>query len=317
MSNSQKKRRSQINVLVVYVATMFICLVIFGGCAVVLLDVFVTQPAKEKAEQELMQSQQNETEQAEEDYSFARETILFVGAQGETINGMALIRVLPDEGSIRLVPVSKYTMSEVGGTSGTVAQLFESGGMAYLKAAVENAFGIKCDKYIKISNDGFKALVEYAGGTSNYTFPEDLYYKNEDTGELTSFSAGAATRTLWGDDIRRILTYPLYSDGEKTKVQAVGELGVSIINSGFLINAEELSNNLTNIFNTIYNNSDTDITSQGFKNVKPAYEYLLETTSSPATYRMPKGVWGDNGYFTVDSEFKNELTEYFMLAEQE
>ena len=165
--------------------------------------------------------------------------------------------------------------------------------------------------------DGFKALVEYAGGTSSYTFPEELYYKNEETGELTSFSQGPASRTLWGDDIRRILTYPLYADGEKTKVQAVGELGASIINSGFLTNAEEITNNLTNIFNTIFNNSDTDITSRSFKEVKPAYEHLLEISQSPATYRMPKGTWGDNGYFSVDTEFKTEIKEYFELIEQE
>ena len=307
--STQKKKSSQINVLVVYVATMFICLVIFGSCAVMLLDIFVTQPAKKKAQEELASSTENSGEAEEEDYSYARETILFVGAQGETINGM--------EGSVKIVPVSKYTLSDVGGTSGTIAQLFESGGMSYLKAAVENAFDIECDKYIKISNEGFKALVEYTGGTSSYTFPEELYYKNEETGELTSFSQGAATRTLWGDDIRRILTYPLYTDGEKTKVQAVGELGASIINSGFLTNAEEITNNLTNIFNTIFNNSDTDITSRSFKEVKPAYEHLLEISRSPATYRMPKGTWADNGYFSVDPEFKTEIKEYFALIEQE
>lgn len=315
--STQKKRRSQINVLVVYVATMLICLVVFGSCAVLLLDIFVTQPAKKKAQEELTNNPDSSVLETEEDYSYANETILFVGAQGETINGMAVIRVLPGEGDIKIVPVSKYTLSQVSGTSGTIAQLFESGGMTYLKSAVENAFGITCDKYIKISNDGFKALVEYTGGTSSYTFPEELYYKNEETGELTSFSQGPATRTLWGDDIRRILTYPLYADGERTRVQAVGELGASIINSGFLANAEELSGNLTNIFNTVFNNSDTDITSKSFKKVKPAYEHLLETSTSPATYRMAKGTWGDNGYFTVDPEFKTEIIEYFALNEQE
>ena len=124
--STQKKRSSQINVLVVYVATMFICLVIFGSCAVLLLDIFVTQPAKKKAQEEQMAQTENGGESEEEDFSFARETILFVGAQGETKNGMAIIRVLPDGGSVKIVPVSKYTLSEVGGTSGTVAQLFET-----------------------------------------------------------------------------------------------------------------------------------------------------------------------------------------------
>lgn len=313
MSTNSRKKKSQINVLVVYVATMLVCVILFGSCAIYLLDVFVKEPAKKKAEAAANSENNQSQEDAAIDYSFARETILFVGANGETINGMALIRSMPDKGQIHIVPISKYTLSQAGGSSGTLASLYESGGITYLKSAVESAFSITCDKYIKITDDGWKGLVEYFGGTSSYNFPEDLYYKNEETGELTSFSAGAATRTLWGDDLRRIITYPLYSDGEKTKLQVVGEVGVSIINSGFLTNSKELKNNLQSIFNTIFNNSDTDITATSFKKVKPAYEYLLETTRSPATYRMPKGSWDQSGYFTVDPEFPAELKEHFEI----
>lgn len=300
--------------LVVYVATMLVCVLLFGSCAVYLLDIFVKEPARKKAEEaaigELDQAEEDEVE----DYSFANETILFVGANGETINGMALIRSLPEKGKVYILPISKYTLSSANGSSGTLLSLFQSGGISYLKSAVESAFSLTCDKYIRISDDGWKSLVEYFGGTSDYNFPEDLYYKNEETGELTSFSKGAATRTLWGDDLRRIITYPTYSDGEKTKLQVVGEVGVSVINSGFLTNVEEIKNNLQNIFNCIFNNSDTDITAASFKMVKPAYEHLLETANSPATYRMPTGSWDQSGYFTVDPKFPADLKEYFEIS---
>ena len=46
-----KKRASQAPVLLAYVMTMLVCLVIFGSAAVVLLDMFVTQP-KERREKE-------------------------------------------------------------------------------------------------------------------------------------------------------------------------------------------------------------------------------------------------------------------------
>lgn len=313
MSTNTKKKNSQIKVLVVYVATMLVCVILFGSCAIYLLDVFVKEPARKKAES-LANEENNQTEDiAKEDYSSASQTILFVGANGEAINGMAIIRSLPGEGKINILPISKYTLSQSNGISGTLLSLYESGGITYLQSAVESAFGVTCDRYIKITDDGWKALVEYFGGTSSYNFAETLYYKNEETGELTSFSQGTATRTLWGDDLRRIITYPLYSDGEKTKVQVVGEVGVSVINSGFMTNCDELKSNLQNIFNTIFNNSDTDITANGFKKVKPAYEHLLDSAKTPATYRMPKGSWDQSGYFTVDSGFKSELKEYFGL----
>lgn len=307
-----KKRSSQAPVLMVYVATMLICLVLFGSCAVILLDVFVTRPAKKKQEQQ--NNAISDEQPNEEDFSDANETILFVGANGESINAMALVRVLPQKPGILIVPVSKYTLAQVGDTSGTIEGLFKSGGMTYLKKAVENAFSISCDKYIKISDDGWKALVEYTGGTSSYSFPEELYYKNEDTGELTSFSPGQATRTLWGDDIRRIVTYPLYSEGEKTRQRVVGEIAVSLINSAFMSNAKDMKANLQNMFNAIFNNSDTDITTKSFANVKSAYESLLDNAASPATYRMPRGTWDQNGHFTVDEKFHSELCEYFELS---
>lgn len=306
-----KKRSSQASAVVVYLITMLICLLIFGFAAVTLLDIFVTQPALEAEAAENGDTTSDEEETV--DYSSATETILFVGADGQDINAIVLLRVNPQEGSIAIVPVSKYTISTVDSSSGTMETLFDLGGMSYLKTAVENAFDLTCDKYIKITNDGWAELVEYTGGMTSYVFPEDLYYKDEESGDLTSFYVGNSTRTLWGDDIRRIVTYPLYSNGEQTRVQVIGEIAVALINDAFDTNSENMKANIQNIFNTIYNNSDTDITSKTFSSVRDAYEYMLETASSPATYRMPHGEWNSSGYFELDEGAAEEIKEYFGL----
>ena len=302
-----KKRSSQASVVIVYLATMLVCLILFGFAAVTLLDIFVTQPALEAEAAESGGTTEDEEEVI--DYSSATETILFVGADGQDINAIVLLRINPQAGSIAIVPVSKYTVATVDSTSGTMKYLFETGGISYLKTAVENAFDLTCDKYIKITNEGWTELCEYSGGMTSYVFPEDLYYKDEESGDLTSFSAGASTRALWGDDIRRIVTYPSYSNGEQTRVQVIGEIAVALINDAFDTNAENMKTNIQNIFNTIYNNSDTDITSKTFSAVRDAYEYMLETASSPATYRMPRGEWNDSGYFELDAEAAEEINE--------
>ncbi|MCD7783974.1 MAG: LCP family protein [Oscillospiraceae bacterium] len=312
MVSIKKKNTSQASVVIVYLATMLICLVIFGFAAVTLLDIFVTQPALEAEAAESGTTTEDEEETV--DYSSATETILFVGADGQEINAIVLLRVNPGDGTISIVPVSKYTLSTVDSSSGTMEQLFDIGGMSYLKTAVENAYGLTCDKYIKITNDGWAELVEYTGGMSSYVFPEDLYYKDETSGDLTSFSAGNSNRTLWGDDIRRIVTYPLYSNGEQTRVQVIGEIAVTLINDAFDTNAANMKTNIQNIFNTIYNNSDTDITSKTFASVRDAYEYMLEAASSPATYRMPHGEWNSSGYFELDEDAASEIQEYFGLT---
>ncbi len=307
-----KKRSSQASVVIVYLATMLICLVLFGFAAVTLLDIFVTQPALEAEAAESGTSTEDDDETV--DYSDATETILFVGADGQDINAIVLLRVNPEAGSIAIVPVSKYTVSTVDSASGTIESLFVTGGISYLKTAVENAYGLTCDKYIKITNEGWAELCEYSGGMTSYVFPEDLYYKDEETGDLTSFYAGNSTRTLWGDDIRRIVTYPLYSNGEQTRVQVIGEIAVALINDAFDTNSENMKTNIQNIFNTIYNNSDTDITSKTFAAVRDAYEYMLDNASSPATYRMPHGEWNDSGYFVLDEDAAAEIQEYFGLT---
>lgn len=311
-----RKRLNQTPVLIVYVITMLISLVLFGAVALFMLEVFVNQPKLERqAASEAGNSVVDEGPK-EADYSLARETILFVGESDGNINGMALVHVMPDALSVRIVPVSPYTYSSVSGTEGTIEYLFDTGGISYLKLAVENAFGITCDKYIKITNDGWKSFVDYLGGTSAYSFPQTIYYKNEATGEITSFSQGAATRTLYGDDIRRIITYPLYDNGNATRVQVAGELSAALVNSACSYNSGSVVGNIQSIFNVLYNNSDTDITSRSFADVRAAYEYLISESKSPATYRVPTGTWDQRGYFFVDEAFKADIQTYFELAEE-
>lgn len=311
-----RKRLNQTPVLLVYVITMLLCLVLFGSAALIMLEMFVNQPKLDREQGSNSGASTVDGGLKEADFSAARETILFVGESGGNINGMALVRVLPDALSVRIVPVSPYTYTSAGGIEGTVQHLYSTGGTSYLTRAVENAFGVTCDKYIIISNDGWKSFVDHLGGTSAYSFPQELYYKNEATGEITSFSQGAASRTLYGDDIRRIITYPLYDNGNATRVQVVGELSAALINSACTYNSGSIVSNIQSIFNTVYNNSETDITSRSFSRVRDAYEYLIGNSASPATYRVPAGTWNESGYFSVGEDFKSDIQTYFELAEE-
>lgn len=311
-----KKRLNQTPVLIVYVMTMLISLVLFGTVALFLLDVFVTQPKLERQAASESGAPTVDEGPQEADYSLARETILFVGESGGDINGMALIHIMPDTLSVRIVPVSQYTYSSVSGAEGTIEYLFDTGGMSYLKLAVENAFGVTCDKYIRITNDGWKNFVDHLGGTSAYSFPQEIYYKNNETGEITSFSQGSATRTLYGDDIRRIITYPLYENGNATRVQVIGELSAALVNSACTYNSGSIVSNIQSIFNVLYNNSDSDLTSRSFGDVRAAYEHLISESTSPATYRVPTGTWDQRGYFFVDDAFKSDIQTYFELVEE-
>ncbi len=313
-----RKRASQASVLLVYVTTMLVCLLIFGSAAVVLLDVFVTQPREQREREQQKLENKQEVVIEETDYSLSRRTILFVGAEGGNLNGIALLRILPDTNTVKLVPVSTRTVCDIGGTTETIATHFKNGGMNYLMTAIKDTFGIEFDKYIKISNDGWNRLVEYFGGTSNYVFPQNLYYKDEVSGELTSFTQGQATRTLWGDDIRKIVTYPLYEGGDEVATRVLAEICTSLINNGCYSYKDTIISNMQNIFNTIFNNSDTDITTKSFKEHRAAYEHLVENAGlTVCSYRMPSGSWDVRGNFNVSDTCETELKEYFELVTEE
>ena len=75
---------------------------------------------------------------------------------------------------------------------------------------------------------------------------------------------------------------------------------------------------MQNIFNTIFNNSDTDITTQSFKEHRAAYEHLVENAGlTVCSYRMPGGSWDVRGNFNVSDTFESELKEYFELVTEE
>ena len=175
--------------------------------------------------------------------------------------------------------------------------------MNYLKSAVESTFSVTCDSYIKISNDGWKSLVEYTGGVTSYSFPEELYYKDEESGELTSFSKEQPPGRYGADDIRRIMTYPNYSGGEQAGFRVIGELTVSLLNNAFTAHAEDVNSNLQNIFNAIFNNSAYKYNHTAALTMSARrMEYLLDGGYASATTASRGAAMTRTAFSTVDPE---------------
>ena len=300
-----RKRSSQASVLMVYVSTMLICLMIFGSAALFLLNKFVIEP------RETAKNPTNDTTQSAVDYSYANETILFIGAEGTQINGCVILRVLPTEGKIFVVPISNNTLSLVGTTTGMLTELYKIGGTDYLIKGIEYSYGISFDKYIKMNNFGFDEIVEYFGGAANYEFPKPLIYEDKATGEMTAFASGVSPYPLNGYDIRKVVTYPLYLSGEE-QLNALGGVTVSLLNTAFSSNSDSITKNMQDIIITLLNNSETNVTQVTFKEVKKAYEYMLKTFDSPASYIIPTGQW-EGDIFNISQESVAEIKEFLGI----
>lgn len=62
--------------LLVYLSTLLVCILIFGTAALFLMDVFVTQPAQEREQEELAALEGEDEPEAATDYSALRKTYL-------------------------------------------------------------------------------------------------------------------------------------------------------------------------------------------------------------------------------------------------
>ena len=239
-------------------------------------------------------------------------TVLFIGAEGDVFNAAAAVQFSPVNLQIKVVPISPYTLCTVGSKTETLAYHYKTGGITNLRAGIEDVTGMSFDRYIKLSNDGFAILVEDIGGLY-YNIPQDMYYNNEETGEITNFSQGRSTRILWGDDLRKLMIYPEYNGGHDQNVKVTGDICVSIIN-GYFNNKDTVLKNMRSMFTSMLNNSDSkDIDAKDYEDWKDAMEYMLKNASSPAVFRVLKGVWNEDGTFTPDVTFKDELMDYFGM----
>ncbi len=304
----KSKARGALSVVIVYFATMLVSLIVIGGAAVYIMNNYINAPASQVDSDNIVNEESDIYTPSLSDNL----TVLFIGAEGDVFNAAAAVQFSPVNLQIKVVPISPYTLCTVGSKTETLAYHYKTGGITNLRAGIEDVTGMSFDRYIKLSNDGFAILVEDIGGLY-YNIPQDMYYNNEETGEITNFSQGRSTRILWGDDLRKLMIYPEYNGGHDQNVKVTGDICVSIIN-GYFNNKDTVLKNMRSMFTSMLNNSDSkDIDAKDYEDWKDAMEYMLKNASSPAVFRVLKGVWNEDGTFTPDVTFKDELMDYFGM----
>lgn len=218
------------------------------------------------------------------------------------------VRFLPIEEQFVLLPIPSNTSVTLDGSEDTIYNIYRNGGTKKAVSAAESCLGIKFDKYIKFNRSSFSVIADIFGGI-DYDIPYNLVYDNPDTGEATVLKAGR--QFLDSTSLRKVLTYPNYTQGEEYRSKCLGVAINDLVKNG-TTNASSFANNLDDYFVTVINSDiDTDITSYDYDEIKKAMKYVIKNSSQLSTFVLSSGTEDENGHYVIDEKFLAALPELF------
>ncbi len=180
----------------------------------------------------------------------------------------------------------------------TVQTIYRTGGAPDVKTAVSEALSVTIDRYMRLDSTSFQKICNILGGVT--------YYVPISTRGL---AVADIPQSLSAEQIEIMLTYNGYqSEQQRCSVMASAVSDMLTQCNGERV-AESLETNFTNLMNLV---SDTDITTEDFKDRKHAMKYILTNTNTTCTFLTPSGVAGASG-FSMDERFVETLHEKLGL----
>lgn len=189
----------------------------------------------------------------------------------------------------------------------TLADIYEAGGAAELKAAAEYTLEVPIDRYMVYESDTFRKMCNIMGGVEFAV-----------TKDIGSMKQSDGLQYLSADQIEDVLTYGGYG-GEIQRVSTAASLLTAMTNQ---TNGTRIADNLDNTFEAMVSKNETDISALDYQELKYAIKFMLrnsdpeenETVSDRAQFITPFGTQTKDK-FVLDTSFITELAGYFTVVE--
>lgn len=156
---------------------------------------------------------------------------------------LLLLALVSSEKTARQISVSLLDPSYSDASASVLSERYKNGGIAGLKAAVSDVYGVSIDRYIRVTEVNLKKIVSEIGDIS-VEVPEPIQYRGEDY----SLFLDSGEQSLTGDLFVKYLKYA----SQTGKAQAARAL-VSATLHAFR------DDNRDNLYSKLFNWSDTDI----------------------------------------------------------
>ncbi len=290
------KKKKAGSIAVPYLLTIFIAILIIGGGTFFLLH-YLGIIDSEKALPE-PPKRQVVTASYEDNH-----TILFIldEPSDKYSKTFMLMRSIPKDKKIVFVGIPINTIAIVDGAQQSMSSAYENGGASGAVNFANSIFGIEIDKYMKLDSNAFVKVCDILGGVT-YPISEDI----------AGFEGDGSDQYLNSEQIEKLITYPLYDDGEIERAYMVSSVFSAMINQ---TNGMRVSDNLDSSFNTIVNMTDTDITAVDYRNHKVAIKGMLERGISIASFLILNG---EKAYedFIPDEDFFADFRERYYSYDE-
>lgn len=193
---------------------------------------------------------QEEETQTEPVAAEAERVFLFMCADGDRqkIHFMNLIKVELPECRVTVLTVDPDTViSTTSGSSESSAAIFAKSGEKALTSALEEAYGIRIDRYASATPTQFKSTVNFFGGIK-ITVPEQVDYKADGINLVLI----KGTKTLNGDELYKYLIYlnDTAADGAEKQAKAMLEILGNIFIPASIEKSDKIFSQITNNFTT-------------------------------------------------------------------
>jgi anionic cell wall polymer biosynthesis LytR-Cps2A-Psr (LCP) family protein len=214
-----------------------------------------------------------------------------------------LLRYLPGNESILLVPLKENLYAAVGNMQGSLTEHYEDGGARGVMFAVQNALGVRPDHYIKFDKDSFIGFLDEAGFTP-MNIPYDLI------GEDVQFLAGSYELT--GEDLYSYITFSEHEQGEDYSSMVQGMAIANFINRN---NRNLTIPQLQSLFTRILNTTDTSLEFTDFVQNQQAYLFTTQNSFNIADYYIPIGITDSSNYFFISHTAAATIRDRFGIMD--
>lgn len=297
-----------------YIITILLTLLIVGGFVIYMFESMLTEGDKKDETEETAPGLEQLVASGDYAPTAADNRTLLVMLETEkreSASAFLIVRFLPVDKQIVLMPVPSNTLAQVDGGTDTVYNYFRNGGSAAAINAVTACTGVEIDKYLRLTKDSFGTVVDIFGGV-DFDVPYPLIYSNTATGEETAIREGR--NYLDSELLRKVLTYPNYKSGEEYRAKCLAVTTADMLNGNL---GETFATHLDDYFNLVMNSDvETDITAYDYKEISEAMKYLCRNSYGPASFVLSTGVTDENGTYTLDDVFLNSIPQWLKTVEE-
>jgi len=236
-------------------------------------------------------------------------TVLLMGTEKDTLppERYTLLRFLPAEGQLYLVPLPPELEATVNITTGTLPALYDYGGVGAVKKGVENAFFVRVDRFVKYNDEELSSFVDRLGGITCEVEETVEFERNGKTVRLTR-----GIQQLDGETLLAYRDSPLFAKlSEDERIKKRSEL----LKAGFEQKCTASSEGkLEEWFSALTNTMQTDLSRYDFTVRKEALSVFLSLEREKTTLFFPEGSYReewDGEKFTPSPATKEQLQRWF------